>query len=151
MNKVNNFTRIKKPIILCYKGVVLSRAYTINMYSARTIYDTSSSKTPPARVFKKICNICSAIPVQSRIKLLVESLYETLCQGRICTCFFPISVQKQIGIFACYIQHCFICRLSGCTESEDAGIEFRTVATFALTARLSNQSARSHLQWIIFY
>ncbi len=32
------------------------------------------------------------------------------------------------------IQHCFICRPSDFTVSEDAGIEPRTVATLALTA-----------------
>jgi hypothetical protein len=31
------------------------------------------------------------------------------------------------------IQHCFICRPSDSTVSEDAGIETRTVATLALT------------------
>ncbi len=44
-----------------------------------------------------------------------------------------------------YIQHCFICRLSDSTVSEDAGIEPRTVATLALAIRRSNHSARSHL------
>ncbi len=42
------------------------------------------------------------------------------------------------------IEHCFICRLSDSTVSEDAEIEPRTVAIFALTARRSNLSARSH-------
>ncbi len=42
------------------------------------------------------------------------------------------------------IQHCFICRRSFSTVSEDAGIETRTVATLTLTARRSNHSARSH-------
>jgi hypothetical protein len=44
------------------------------------------------------------------------------------------------------IQHCFICRPSDSTVSEDAGIEPRTVATLELTARRSNHSARSHPQ-----
>jgi hypothetical protein len=35
------------------------------------------------------------------------------------------------------IQHCFICRASDSTVSEDAGIKPRTVATLALTARCS--------------
>ncbi len=39
------------------------------------------------------------------------------------------------------IQHCFFCRPSDSTVSEDAGIEPRTVATLALTARCSNLSA----------
>jgi hypothetical protein len=33
------------------------------------------------------------------------------------------------------IQHCFICHPSDSTVSEDAGIEFRTVATLALAVR----------------
>jgi hypothetical protein len=41
------------------------------------------------------------------------------------------------------IQHCFICRPSDSTVSEDAGIESRTVATTALTVRRSNHSAES--------
>jgi hypothetical protein len=44
------------------------------------------------------------------------------------------------------IQHCFICLLSVSTVSEDAGIEPRTVATWALIARRSNHSDRSHPQ-----
>jgi hypothetical protein len=44
------------------------------------------------------------------------------------------------------IQHCFICRPSDSTVSEDAGIEPRTVATTAFTVRRSNHSARSHPQ-----
>jgi hypothetical protein len=39
------------------------------------------------------------------------------------------------------IQHCFICRPSDSTVSEDAGIEPRTVATLALTAIRSIHSA----------
>jgi hypothetical protein len=47
------------------------------------------------------------------------------------------------------IQHCFICRLSDSTVSEDAGIEPRTVMTLTLTARLCHHSARSHkIKWI---
>ncbi len=42
------------------------------------------------------------------------------------------------------IQHCFICRPSDTTVSEDAGIEPRTIATTALPVRRSNHSARSH-------
>ncbi len=51
------------------------------------------------------------------------------------------------------IQHCFICRPSDSTVSEDAGVEPRTVATSALEVRRSNHSARSHPQirtiWLI--
>jgi hypothetical protein len=44
------------------------------------------------------------------------------------------------------IQHCFICRPSDSTVSEDARIEPRTVATSELAVRRSNHSARSHPQ-----
>ncbi len=44
-----------------------------------------------------------------------------------------------------FIQHCFICRPSDSTVSEDAGIEPRIVVTLALSVRHSNPSARSHL------
>jgi hypothetical protein len=44
------------------------------------------------------------------------------------------------------IQHCYICRPSDFTVSEDAGIEPGTIATSALTARRSNHSARSNPQ-----
>ncbi len=43
-------------------------------------------------------------------------------------------------------QHCFICRPSDSTVSEDAGIEPRPVATSALAVSRSNHSARSHPQ-----
>jgi hypothetical protein len=46
--------------------------------------------------------------------------------------------------FMYVIQHCVICRTSDSTVSEDAGMEPRTAATLALTARRSNHSARSH-------
>jgi hypothetical protein len=42
------------------------------------------------------------------------------------------------------IQHCFICRPSDFTVSEDAGIEPRTAAILALTARRFIHSGRSH-------
>jgi hypothetical protein len=40
-----------------------------------------------------------------------------------------------------FILHCFICRLSDSTVSEDAGIKPRTVATLALAVLCSNHSA----------
>jgi hypothetical protein len=53
----------------------------------------------------------------------------------------------QTGIFLnffyfFYYIHCLICRPSDSTVSEDAGIEPRTVATLALTARRSDHLAR---------
>ncbi len=53
---------------------------------------------------------------------------------------------KFFKFFLCmyFIQHCFICRPSDSTVSEDAGIEPRTVATAALAVRRSSHSATSH-------
>jgi hypothetical protein len=48
--------------------------------------------------------------------------------------------------FKVFIQLFFLCRPSDSTVSEDAGIEQRTVATLALTVRLSKHLARSHPQ-----
>jgi hypothetical protein len=45
--------------------------------------------------------------------------------------------------FMYVIQHCFMCCTTDSNVSEDAGIEPRTVATLALTARRSNHTARS--------
>ncbi len=42
------------------------------------------------------------------------------------------------------IQHCFICRPSDSTVSEDAGIEPRTIVTTALAVSRSNHSAKFH-------
>jgi hypothetical protein len=55
-----------------------------------------------------------------------------------------VTSSKILDFFMYDIQHCFICRSSDSTVSEDAGIEPRTVATTALTVRHSNLSARSH-------
>jgi hypothetical protein len=45
-----------------------------------------------------------------------------------------------------FSQHCFICRPSDSTVSEDAGIEPRTIVTTALAVRRSSHSATSHPQ-----
>jgi len=45
-------------------------------------------------------------------------------------------------IFACFIQHCFICRPSDSNVLQDAGIEHRTIEALALTIRRSNQTTR---------
>ncbi len=60
--------------------------------------------------------------------------------------FFQRGIFKDFSSFFMYfIQHCFICRPSDSTVSEDAGIDQpRTVATLALTARRCNLSARSN-------
>ena len=50
--------------------------------------------------------------------------------------------------FMYFIQHCFICRPSEFSVSEDAGIEPRTVATSTLAVRRSNRSARSHNNYL---
>jgi hypothetical protein len=44
-----------------------------------------------------------------------------------------------------FLQHCFFCRPSDSTVSEDAGIEPWTVATMALADRCSNYSDKSYL------
>jgi hypothetical protein len=44
--------------------------------------------------------------------------------------FMYVAVQKGGGVVTYLIQHCFICRPSDSTVSEDAGIERRIVATF---------------------
>jgi hypothetical protein len=49
-----------------------------------------------------------------------------------------------LDFYAHFLRHCFICRLSDSTVSEDVGIEHRTVATSALAVRRSNPSDRSH-------
>ncbi len=46
--------------------------------------------------------------------------------------------------FMFFIQHCFICRPSDSSMSEDAGIEPMTVTTLTLAVRRSHHSARSH-------
>ncbi len=45
-----------------------------------------------------------------------------------------------------FTQHCFICRPSDFTVSEDAGIDPRTVATSVSAIRRSSHSATSHPQ-----
>jgi hypothetical protein len=67
--------------------------------------------------------------------------------------FFYISVYSTGGFFGFFsssmysIKHCFICRPSDSTVSEDAGIEPRIVATSALAVRHSNHYARSQPHW----
>jgi hypothetical protein len=51
------------------------------------------------------------------------------------------SKQEDFFFLMYVIQHCFICRLSDSSVSEDAGIEPRTISTLALTARRSNHLA----------
>jgi hypothetical protein len=53
--------------------------------------------------------------------------------------------------FLYFVQHCFICRPSDLTVSEDACIEPRTVATSVLAVRRSNHSAKSHPNFLAFY
>jgi hypothetical protein len=55
---------------------------------------------------------------------------------------FLAGILLYFFFFMYAIQHC---RASDSTVSEDAGIESRTVATLAFSARSSNHSARSHL------
>jgi len=82
--------------------------------------------------------------------LTYNNLYEYLTEEP-----FGYFVIVQMGIildFVMYvIQHCFICRPSNSTVSEDAGIEPRGVATLALTASRSSHSARSHLRFNCYH
>ncbi len=55
-----------------------------------------------------------------------------------------IPITLDVSGYVYFLQHCFICRLSDSTVSEDARIEPRTVATPSLTVRRSYHSARSH-------
>jgi hypothetical protein len=49
-----------------------------------------------------------------------------------------------MDFFMYFIQQRFICRPLDSTVSEDAGIKPRTIASWTLTVRRSNHSARSH-------
>ncbi len=49
------------------------------------------------------------------------------------------------SFFMYFFQHCFICRPSDSTPTEDDGIESRTVATLALTAIRSDHSSTNCL------
>ncbi len=71
----------------------------------------------------------AAVPLKSWIKKIFQ-------RGNVFACFLVMHV----------IQHCFICRPSHLTVSEDAGIEPRTVVTLTLTARHSNHLDRSQSQ-----
>ncbi len=63
-----------------------------------------------------------------------------------------IIVRFCFAIFFFFIiQHCFFCSPLDFTVSVEAGIEPRTVASFALAARRSNHSARSHMPPLRFY
>ncbi len=77
-------------------------------------------------------------------QLQVEMVQSESIASRNSNTFILSYCQWLISCFMYDIQHCFICRPSDSTVSEDAGIEPRTVATLALTARSSNHSARSH-------
>jgi hypothetical protein len=62
--------------------------------------------------------------------------------------FFPFRKAKEWEVFWIFFyvrsQHCFICRSSDSTKSEDAGIEPKTAATLALTDRRSNYTVIYH-------
>jgi hypothetical protein len=81
-----------------------------------------------------------ATPMKWKIQILL-----VLCSPSI---LFEMIFLKGdlIGFFLLMyeIQHCFICRPTDSTLSEDAGIKIGTVATTALAVRRSNHSARSH-------
>jgi hypothetical protein len=78
------------------------------------------------------------------LRICDSGMIPIICWFAICR--LQITVFLSNSAYHIYlIHHCFICRLSDLTVSEDAGIEPRTVATLALAVRdLSyNHSARS--------
>jgi hypothetical protein len=77
-------------------------------------------------------------------KLFLFTLFKY--QQRICVLNLDFFV--DFFLFMYVTHHCFICRPSDSTVSEDAGNETKTDATLALTARGSILSARSHLQLV---
>jgi hypothetical protein len=84
-------------------------------------------------------------------KFTTKNIKQVYKIGQMLLCrTYLIEYLKKRGMFWIFsffkydIQHCFICRPSDSTASEDAGIEPRTVATTALAFRRSNHSARSH-------
>ncbi len=107
-------------------------------------------------LFKKLCQVQCIIAgnfYDKRASLYVILLELSLIHfsasiKAISECMFFSKIEQIQGIFHIryFIQHCFICRPSDSTASEEAGIEPRTVATLALAARRSNHSARSHPQ-----
>jgi hypothetical protein len=70
-----------------------------------------------------------------RIKSMVRAVAHTSTKMETCTIF---------GFVMYVIQHCFICRPSDFTMSEDARIEPKTVVALELAVRRSNYLARSH-------
>jgi hypothetical protein len=60
---------------------------------------------------------------------------------------FFLFKERFLGFFQYFMLHCFICRLSDSTVSEDARIEPRRVAILALAVRRSNDAATK--RWIL--
>ncbi len=91
---------------------------------------------------------CSTWTVAQRELFSGTVVVAVLKQKKNCFYLF-ITILKGdfLGFFFLFmydIQHCFICRPTDSTVSEDAGVEPGTVATTALAVRRSNHSARSH-------
>ncbi len=59
------------------------------------------------------------------------------------SCVDQVFLNRFYFILLYFIRHCFLCRPSDSTVSEDAGTEHMTVATLSLTFTRSKQSARS--------
>jgi hypothetical protein len=70
-----------------------------------------------------------------------------------CTNSYSFNRGIFLDLFMYFIQHCFICRPSDSTVSQDAGIDpgLLRVATSAMAVRRSNHSARSQPLFCIFF
>ncbi len=95
-------------------------------------------------------NCCSEAKIaKPRLATCVTSLDSVFSVEDAAISSYPMHTGGFFWIFfsSMYcIQHCFICRPSDSTVSEDAGIEPRTIATLALAVRRFHHSARSHPQ-----
>jgi hypothetical protein len=75
------------------------------------------------------------------------------CASPLGTPLVPVlTARLNFNFFMNYVKHCFICLPSDSTVSKDAGIDPRTVVTFALAARRSNHIIQLDLIYkIIFF
>ncbi len=79
---------------------------------------------------------CACLIVSLLLALLLNTSLSFTLACIICLVFYSW-IFRIFSFFVYDIRHCFICRPSDPTVSEDAGIEPRTVATTALAVRRS--------------